>query len=351
MRHLHGRRARRHHVRRRRALRAGGGVALLAVVGPGLLAGLSDDDPAGITTYSILGADHGYRLLWVLTASTAALIVFHELGARLGVVTGQGLLALARERFGPRAALALLVPLVVANVGTACAEFAGVAASLKLAHVAPAISVPLAAIGVTALVLGAGFHRVEHVLLALSAVFAAYLLAGVLAHPDWGAAARGLATLHGHPIQDAGDAAAALKPLAGSFASALFGAGLLGAALLAASVVPLSTAYSVAEAAGHPGRLDDGWRQARVFYATYVAVAVVAAAIVLIPGAPLVRILYLTQALNAVLLLPVLWAIRRIAGDRERLGRHALSRAGAAVTGVTFAAIATSVIALGWLSL
>ena len=75
---------------------------LLAVVGPGLLAGLSDDDPAGITTYSILGAEHGYQLLWVLTVSTAALVVFHELGARMGIVTGQGLLGLIRERAGER---------------------------------------------------------------------------------------------------------------------------------------------------------------------------------------------------------------------------------------------------------
>src|SRR5919202_1552555 len=80
VRHLHGRRARRHHLRRRRALRAGGGLAFLAVVGPGLLAGLSDDDPAGITTYSILGAEHGYQLLWVLLVSTVALILFHDLG-------------------------------------------------------------------------------------------------------------------------------------------------------------------------------------------------------------------------------------------------------------------------------
>ena len=56
-------------------------LVLLAVVGPGLLAGLSDDDPAGITTYSILGAEHGYRLLWVLLLSTIALVVFHGLGA------------------------------------------------------------------------------------------------------------------------------------------------------------------------------------------------------------------------------------------------------------------------------
>ena len=75
-------------------------LALLAVIGPGLLAGLSDDDPAGITTYSVLGADFGYRLLWVLALSTAALIVFHELGARMGIVTGQGLAGLVRERFG-----------------------------------------------------------------------------------------------------------------------------------------------------------------------------------------------------------------------------------------------------------
>src|SRR3954454_22717235 len=73
-RHLHWHLVR----RRRRLLRAGAVAALFAVVGPGVLAGLSDDDPAGITTYSILGAKFGYRLLWVLAVSTIALIVFHD---------------------------------------------------------------------------------------------------------------------------------------------------------------------------------------------------------------------------------------------------------------------------------
>ena len=71
--------------------RRSGWTALLLVAGPGLLAGLSDDDPAGITTYSILGADHGYRLLWVLVIATAMLILFHAIAVRLGAVTGQGL--------------------------------------------------------------------------------------------------------------------------------------------------------------------------------------------------------------------------------------------------------------------
>ncbi|MGI8845204.1 MAG: divalent metal cation transporter, partial [Thermoleophilaceae bacterium] len=134
-------------------------VAALAVVGPGILAGLSDDDPAGITTYSILGADYGYRLLWVLALSTAALIVFHELGARLGVVTGKGLLALVRERYGKTAAAAALAALIVANLGTLSAEFAGVAAGVELLG-GPGrnLSVPIAAVGVCALVL-AGSNR------------------------------------------------------------------------------------------------------------------------------------------------------------------------------------------------
>jgi len=172
--------------------RRSGIAALVVVAGPGLLAGLSDDDPAGITTYSILGAEHGYELLWVLGLSTVALILFHELGARLGVVTGQGLAGLIRERYGVRRAAAALLALVVANVGTTCAEFAGVAAALELAGVSRYVSVPLAAVLVSALVLGGRFHRVEHVLLVLATAFATYIAAGLLAEPDWGAAARGL---------------------------------------------------------------------------------------------------------------------------------------------------------------
>src|SRR3954454_4359425 len=98
--------------------RRAGVLALVAVLGPGLLAGLSDDDPAGITTYSILGADYGYRLLWVLAISTIAMIVVHQLAARTGVVSGKGLMRLVRERYGVGWTRVALTALVVANVGT-----------------------------------------------------------------------------------------------------------------------------------------------------------------------------------------------------------------------------------------
>lgn len=420
-RHIHWRLTRRRH----HLLRAGGLAALLAVVGPGILAGLSDDDPAGITTYSILGARYGYELLWVLALSTAALIVFHEVGVRLGIVTGKGLLTLVRERYGQRAAGVVAAALVVANTGTLCAEFAGVAAAMDLlTGTSRYVSVPLAAIGISILVLRENFHRVEHLLLALSAVFVAYVVAGILAHPDWGEAGRGLvvpsiplnrdallvavatvgttlapwglafiqsyavdkrlgvkdlryervdvivgavltgvigffvviacaATLHtqGIDIEDASDAARALEPVAGSAAATLFGLGFLGAALLAAAIVPLSTAYSISETLGRRADLNDSYAEARTFYLSFGAITALAAGLVLIPGAPLIDILFLTQALNAVLLLVLLPFIRSLAKDRELMGEHALGRFDRVTTAVALALVVVSVLALGVLAL
>ena len=166
--------------------------ALLAVVGPGLIAGLSDDDPAGITTYSVLGADYGYDLLWVVLIATAALVCFHVIGARLGAVTGQGLTGLVRQRFGARAAVGVTLALVTANIGTTAAEFAGIAVGFEIFGVSRYASVPAAALIVSLLVLRGGFRGVERVLLILSTVFACYIGAGLLAGPDWPAALHGL---------------------------------------------------------------------------------------------------------------------------------------------------------------
>jgi Mn2+/Fe2+ NRAMP family transporter len=84
-------------------------------MGPGLIAGLSDNDPAGITTYSVLGADYGYQLLWVLVASMLALIVLHDLAARIGVVTRQGMIGLIRQKYGARAGTLSAGALVIAT--------------------------------------------------------------------------------------------------------------------------------------------------------------------------------------------------------------------------------------------
>jgi Mn2+/Fe2+ NRAMP family transporter len=398
-------------------LRRLGLTGLVAVLGPGVLAGLSDDDPAGITTYSVLGARFGYELLWVLVLATAALVVFHELGARMGLVTQRGVIWLVRDRYGGAATFVVTSALVAANLGTTCAEFAGVAAASELAGVSRYVSVPVAALGVGMLVLEESFHRVEHVLLALGAVFVAYIASGVLAGPDWTAAAKGMvvpslpasalvlvaatvgttlapwglafiqsysadkrltsadlryervdvvvgavmtgvigafvviacaATLHvaDQEVSDARDAAEALHPLAGPLASALFAAGLLGAALLAAAVVPLSTAYSVSEAFGREAKLDDSLAEAPFFYATFLGVLTIGAAVVLVPGLELVPVLVLTQVLNAVLLLPLLIVMQRLARDPDLMGEYRNGRRATLAAAAAFAVVAASVVGL-----
>ncbi len=418
----------RHLPERLRALRrrrVAGAVALLAVLGPGLLAGLSDDDPPGITTYSVLGADYGYELIWVVLVSTIALIVFHEVAVRTGIVTGKGLMTLLREHRGARTATLVVSALVVANFGTMCAEFAGLAAGAQLlTGVGRGIAIPVACAAVGFLVLRGSFHRVEHVLLALSAIFVTYIVAGLLAGPDWSEAARGAvvptlpagrdavlavvatvgttlapwglafiqsyavdkrlsprdlgyeridvvtgavltgviaffvviacaATLHpqGVHIDDAGDAALALEPLAGSAASDLFAIGFVGAALLAIAIVPLSTAYSIAEAKAEPCDLNLGFSGARVFYLGYGAVSVGAAVLVMVPGIPIVPLLYLSQALNAILLLAILPFIRGLAADERIMGAHRLGSVARLATAATIALVAISVLVLAGLTL
>ena len=160
-------------------------------------------------------------------------------------------------------------------------------------------------------------------------------------------------TLHvqGVTVDSAADAAGALEPLAGGLASTLFAVGLIGAALLAAAILPLSTAYSVCEFTGSEAALDDKAADARLFYVTYLVVTGVAALVVLIPGAPLIPILVLSQVLNAVLLLPLLAFMYGLSRDRDLMGAYTASRATAALYLVTIVLIAVCVAALFVLAL
>jgi Mn2+/Fe2+ NRAMP family transporter len=406
-----------HHRRRGRAPLG----ALLAVVGPGVLAGISDDDPAGVTTYSILGTDFGYQLLWTIPVSTALLVLFHLLAIRLAIRTGKGFVALVRARYGHTAAKIAGAMFVLANFGTICAEFAGIGAVAQLAGLPTAPCVLGAAGLIVGLLLMASFHRIEHVLLAISAILASYLVAGVLAQPDWSQTARGLvvpsmplttgafiavtatlgttlapwglafiqsyavdkglsrrdygperidvvagslltgilgifiavacaATLAtaGRHIEDASDAAQALRPLAGDYASLLFGIGLSGAGLLAAAVVPLATAYSLAEAFGKAGELDDAVRADRLFYGSFVVLVVLAATIVSLPHVPLVPLLYFSQLVNAILLAPHLVLLVLLNRDARIVGDHdILSARWLAAAWLGIALVVSSVFALG----
>ena len=121
-------------------------------------------------------------------------------------------------------------------------------------------------------------------------------------------------------IADAGDAAAALQPLAGRFATVLFGAGLLGASLLAAAVVPIATAYSIAEGVGEPASLDLDSHHFQWFYAAFVGLTIAAVSVVSLPGLPLIRLIYTSQVVNAVVLPLHVIALQLLADDASIMG-------------------------------
>jgi Mn2+/Fe2+ NRAMP family transporter len=123
-------------------------------------------------------------------------------------------------------------------------------------------------------------------------------------------------------ITDAAQAAAALKPLAGKWAAYLFAFGLLNASLFAASILPLSTAHVVCEGLGFEAGLDRKWGEAPAFYWLYTGLIVVGGGIILIPRAPLFKILLLSQVANGVWLPVVLIFMLILINRRDLMGEY-----------------------------
>ena len=185
--------ARRHAPRVPRPPRRLAGVwRYLAIVGPGLIVANAGNDAGGIFTYTQTGSKYGYGLLWTFIPITIALITIQEMVARMGVVTGKGLMDLIRERFGVRWTLFASGVVIVANGGTVIAEFAGVAGALGLLGVAKAPAVIAAALMIGVLVLRANRRLVERVFLALGLAFVSYIVTAFTVGPDWGAVSQAL---------------------------------------------------------------------------------------------------------------------------------------------------------------
>jgi len=173
----------------------------LAIIGPGLIVANAGNDAGGIFTYSNTGSKYGLNLLWTFLPILLALIVTQEMVARLGSVTGKGLMDLIRERFGVRWTLFASVVVIVANGGTVLAEFAGIGGALGLLGVPLPIAVLGAALMLGILVLRANRRLVERVFLAMGLTFVSYIVTTFMVHPRGGEIAQALLpTLAHHPI-------------------------------------------------------------------------------------------------------------------------------------------------------
>jgi Mn2+/Fe2+ NRAMP family transporter len=132
--------------------------------------------------------------------------------------------------------------------------------------------------------------------------------------------------VNGIQVSNVADISAALLPLAGQYASILFAFGFLNASLFAASILPLSTAYVVSEGLGLEAGVSKGFREAPVFHGLYLGIIVLGALIIMIPNAPLLSILYVSQIINGILLPVVLVFMLLIVNDKQVMGKHVNSR-------------------------
>jgi Mn2+/Fe2+ NRAMP family transporter len=375
-------------------------IAALAVLGPGLVSGFADNDAGGITTYSLAGTNFGYTLLWVILASQIVLFFTQEVGARLGLATGKGLISLIRERWGVRWTVFAALLMLAANLGSIVAEFAGIGSALGIFGMPTQISAAVAAFVVVGFIALGSYSRVQYLFVGVGVIVSgAYIFSATQASPDWAAAASNLirpqltsspaywlavvgtvgttitpwgqafiqsyvadkglrpddlranrvdvlfgalitnviaafiviacaATLHpqGIQINSAADAAQALQPIAGEAAAGVFAIGLLGASFLGLGVVPLSSAYATCEAFGWETGVDWNWREAPAFYGLLAFFIGFAALFVMIPGLPLITVMFSAQVLNALLLPFVLVFVMLLAGDRELMGPLASGR-------------------------
>ena len=399
-------------------------AVFFAVIGPGFITAVVDNDAGGILTYSQAGAKYGYLPLWTLLPITVLLIVTQEMCSRMGAVTGKGLSDLIREEFGLRTTFVMMAVLVLANLTNMAADFAGVASSLELFHISRYITVPLGALAVWLLIVKGNYQSVEKIFLFACLVYVAYIVSGILVRPDWKQAAiysvRPVLMLEGgyitmligmvgtsiapwmqfylqaavvekgitakeykesrievivgcivmsviaffiivacagaiysvmpRDITDAADAALGLKPF-GQYAYLLFAAGLFNASLFAACILPLSTAYSVCEGLGFESGVNYRFREAPIFYWLFTLLIVVGAAVILIPGFPLVRMILFSQVVNGVLLPFILIFMTLLINKHKLMGEWTNSRfynvvswtSVALMIGLTLALVALSI--------
>src|SRR5579864_5288369 len=173
------------HEEGRRGLRSRG-MALLAIIGPGLIVMVGDNDAGGVSTYAQAGQNFGTSLLWTLPLLIPVLIVNQEMVVRLGAVTGVGHARLINERFGRFWGWFSVGDLFILNFLTIVTEFIGVSLALRYFHVSPYISVPIAGVVLIAITASGSFARWERSLFAFIAVSLILFPLALTSDPGWG---------------------------------------------------------------------------------------------------------------------------------------------------------------------
>jgi len=371
-------------------------LTLLAIVGPGIIVMVGDNDAGGVATYAQAGQNYGYSLLWVLLLLVPVLIVNQEMVVRLGAVTGVGHARLINERFGRGWGWFSVGDLFLLNFLTIVTEFIGISLAAEYIGISKYVVVPISAVALVAIMASGSFRRWERAMFVFIAVTLLQIPMLLMSHPEWGHAAKSFVVpgISGGISSDAvlliiaivgttvapwqlffqqsnvvdkritprfmgyeradtvlgafvvvigaaalvmtGDWAARSTDTVGGFTDAgaiahllgqhreslgwIFAIVLMDASIIGAAAVTLATSYAFGDVFGLKHSLHRGFADAKQFYLSYTAMVVLAAAIVLIPGAPLGLITTAVQALAGLLLPSASVFLLLLCNDREVLG-------------------------------
>jgi Mn2+/Fe2+ NRAMP family transporter len=372
-------------------------LTLAAIVGPGLIVMVGDNDAGGVSTYAQAGQDFGYSLLWTLILLIPVLIVNQEMVVRLGAVTGVGYARLISERFGRFWGWFSVAGIFLLNFLTISTEFMGISLAGDYFGLKPYIVVPVAALILIGITVSGNFRRWERAMFVFLAASLLVIPLAVMSHPDPSAALAGFITPgvrggltsdsvlliiavvgttvapwqlffqqsnvidkritprwldyekadtvmgaivvvigaacivmasasaftgtadFGH-YRDALSVAQGLGKHISPVVGAIFSVLLFDASIVGASAVTLATSYAFGDMFGLRHSLHRGVREAKLFYSMYTAMVVVAAAIVLIPHAPLGVFTTAVQALAGLMLPSATVFAVLLCNDRAVLG-------------------------------
>ena len=367
----------------------------LMVIGPGLIVMEADNDAGAVSTYTQAGAQYGLHMLWLMLFLLPVCYFIQEMVARLGIATGQGHAAMIYKRFGKWWGHFSLFDLLIVNFLTLITEFAAIAMATQRMGIDPWLSVPVAAVGLMALVLTGSYLRWERITIFLCILDLVWVAMAAATKPGIGAVAHGalvpgapphgwtpdavlliiaivgttiapwqlffqqsavadkklrfsdlpiarLDTLVGsiftviiagamicvgnlmyrHHLNytDPAQMADAIGPIAGRWVRNGVLLFMINAAVLGTTAISLASAWAFAEIKGWPHSLQMPVREAKGFYVTYIGCTSLAAAVVLIPRAPLQLIIISVQVLAGLILPSAIIFLQLLLNDRELLG-------------------------------
>jgi len=165
-------------------------LLFLAVFGPATITAMSDNDAAGVATYSLAGAKFGYSILFVLLFVTILLAITQEMGVRIAVTTGKGLGDLIRELFGVRVSVFIFFGLTLANLGTIIANLSAIKVTTQMFGLPSLPFIILIIIMSFIFVTKGNYKTNQNVFLMTSLFYVAYIISAVKTHPDWNLALR-----------------------------------------------------------------------------------------------------------------------------------------------------------------